>query len=64
MSRLLTAVRRAAQKRTQADTAYREAIRAAREAGHTLEETGQAAGLTRQGVRYLLNPDPRKEQKT
>lgn len=33
---------------------YLEAIRAARQAGHTLEEIGQAAGITKNGVRYLL----------
>ena len=42
---------------------YLEAIRAAREAGHTLQEIADAAGLsTRSSVAYLLNPDPRKEQ--
>lgn len=62
MSKLLSAVARAARKRAQADQAYRAAIRAARPT-HTLDEIGRAAGLTRQGVRYLLYPDPRKEQK-
>lgn len=60
---VLGAVRRATTKRAQADAAYRAAIRAARDAGHTLEAIGQAAGLTRAGVHYLLRPDPRKEQK-
>jgi hypothetical protein len=63
MSRLLSTVTRAARKRAQADADYRAAIAAARN-GHTLEEIGQAAGLTKQGVRYLLFPDPRKERKT
>lgn len=59
MSRLLSAVARAAARRTASDEAYRAAIQAARQA-HTLEEIGRAAGLTKQGVRYLLHPDPRK----
>ena len=59
MSKLLSAVTRAANRRTAADEGYRAAIRAAR-TSHTLEEIGRAAGLTKQGVRYLLNPDPRK----
>ena len=42
---------------------YLDAIRAAREAGHTLQEIGKAAGITKNGVRYLLNPDPRKDGK-
>ena len=41
---------------------YRAAVRAAREAGHTMPEIGQAAGITRQAVLYLLRDDPRKEQ--
>lgn len=60
MSKLLTDVRRAASARTNADTKYREAIAAARDQ-HTLEEIGRAAGLTKQGVRYLLHPDPRRK---
>ena len=63
MSALLRAVTRAAARRTTADEAYRAAIHAARES-HTLEEIGRAAGLTKQGVRYLLHPDPRKDGKT
>ena len=62
MSAALSAVKHAARKRVSAETVYRDSIRAAREAGHTLEAIGQAAGLTKNGVRYLLNPDPRKEQ--
>jgi uncharacterized cupin superfamily protein len=61
MTKLLAAVKRAAQKRAQADNHYRDAIEAAR-AEHTLAEIGDAAGLTRSGVHYLLHPDPRKEQ--
>lgn len=63
MSKLLTAVRRAAAARKTADTKYREAIHAAYPE-HTLEEIGNAAGLGKTGVRYLLHPDPRKERKT
>jgi hypothetical protein len=61
MSKLLSAVTRAATRRADADLAYRQAIAAARPE-HTLEEIGRAAGLTKQGVRYLLYPDPRKTQ--
>ena len=39
----------------QANTAYLEAIRAARDAGHTMPEIGEAAGISKQGVMYLLN---------
>jgi predicted transcriptional regulator len=42
--------------------AYLNSIRAAREAGHTLSEIGNALGCTKANVHYLLNPDPRKEQ--
>lgn len=62
MSNPLAAVKRAAHRRAQADEQYRASIRAARETGCTLEAIGQAAGLTKNGVRYLLHPDPRKEQ--
>lgn len=62
MSKLLTAVKHATRKREQADAAYRQSIQAARATGHTLQEIADASGLTRQGVRYLLHPDPRKEQ--
>lgn len=60
MSNPLATVKRAAQQRLRADQAYRAAITAARDAGHTLPEIGEAAGITKQGVRYLLFPDPRK----
>ena len=62
MSRLLAAVTRATRQRELAEEQYRNAIELAR-SRHTLEEIGNAAGLTKQGVRYLLFPDPRKEQK-
>lgn len=39
----------------QANAAYLEAIRAARDAGHTMPEIGEAAGISKQGVMYLLN---------
>ena len=60
MSALLRAVTRAAKRRQASDQEYRAAITAARDAGHTLPEIGRAAGLTAQGVHYLLRPDPRK----
>ena len=64
MTQLLSRVRKATHKRTQADNNYRAAIQTAREGGHTLREIAQAAGITMQGVHYLLNPDRRKEPKT
>ena len=60
MSAILSTVRRAANRRQDAETAYRAAVRAAREAGHTLEEIGKAAGISKHGAHYLLNPDTRK----
>lgn len=41
---------------------YLAAIRTAREAGHTLDEIGEAVGISKQGVHYLLNGNPRKDQ--
>lgn len=56
----LATVTRAARRRTRAETDFRAAVHAAREARHTLAEIGQAAGLTKQGVRWLLmTPDQR-----
>ncbi len=65
MTRALTAVR-SAQARLARDCAaawdrYLQSIRAAREAGHTLSEIGNALGCTKANVHYLLNPDPRKD---
>ena len=62
MDRQLRLVARAARDRAGADQAYRAAIQAARDSGHTLQAIGDAAGITKNGVRYLLYPDPRKEQ--
>lgn len=56
MSRLLSAITRATRRRIEADRAYRESIRAAREAGHSMPEIGEAAGITKQGVAWLLRP--------
>jgi hypothetical protein len=39
----------------EANAAYDAAIRAAREAGHTMPEIGQAAGISKQAVLYRLN---------
>ncbi len=64
MSKQLAAVRRATNRRRGAEELYRSKILAAREAGHTLSEIADAAGLGVTGVRYLLHPDPRKERKT
>ena len=66
MDKLLKNVARATKRRdevcAQSFAAYVNAIRVAREAGHTLEAIGQHAGISKNGVRYLLHPDPRKEQ--
>lgn len=56
----LTHVARTARRRAQAEQDFHAAVHAAREARHTLAEIGQAAGLTKQGVRWLLmTPDQR-----
>lgn len=47
-------VTRTARRRRRAETDFRNAIAQAREARHTLAEIGDAAGLTKQGVRWLL----------
>jgi predicted transcriptional regulator len=39
----------------EANAAYVDAIRAARDAGHTMPEIGQAAGISKQAVLYHLN---------
>jgi hypothetical protein len=66
MSRALAAARTAQARHArvcaEAWGTYINAIRAAREAGHSLSEIGHALGLTRSAVHYLSNPDPRKEQ--
>jgi hypothetical protein len=36
-----------------------QAILAARAAGHTLDQIGAAAGITKQGVRYLITRQER-----
>lgn len=57
----LAAVTRTAKRRATAEQDFRAAIQAARDARHTLAEIGQAAGLTKQGVRWLLmTPDQRQ----
>ena len=68
MSNPLLKVARARKRRetlcAEGHAAYVEAIRIARDAGHTYEEIADAAGLrTRSAVGYLLNGDPRKEQR-
>lgn len=59
---LLAAITRAVRRRAQAEQDYRAAVQAAHEAGHSTSEIAAAAGITPRGARYLLNPDPRKEQ--
>lgn len=56
----LTAVRRATRRRNDGHASFVASLRAARQAGHTLQEIAQAAGISRQYVSYLLNGDPRK----
>jgi hypothetical protein len=67
MSRTLARVARATARRDQvcADSfaAYVDALRAARAAGHTLEDIGKAAGITKNGVRYLLIGDTRQAKR-
>ena len=58
MSRTLQRVLRENQRRREvcqdADARYIAAIRAAREAGHTLDEIGQTVGTSKQAVWNLL----------
>lgn len=57
----LATVTRTARRRARAETDFRAAVHAARAARHTLAEIGAAAGLTKQGVRWLLmTPDQRQ----
>lgn len=54
----LQTVRKAARARAQADRKYREALAAARAAGHSYRQIGDAAGLTYQAVHdYLKRKD-------
>jgi type II secretory pathway pseudopilin PulG len=59
MSNLLKQVARARERRhtvcAEAQAQYLEAVRAAREAGHTLPEIGEAAGVSKQRVFNMLN---------
>jgi type II secretory pathway pseudopilin PulG len=59
MSNLLKQVARARERRhkvcAQAQADYLQAVRAAREAGHTLPEIGDAAGVSKQRVFNMLN---------
>ena len=61
MSAVLDAVREAAARRTWADQEFRKLLREAHGEGHSLAEIGRAAGLTKQGVRWLIR---REEIKT
>ena len=63
MSTLLRAVTRAANRRTTTEQAFRDTLKAAADGGHSLREIGQAAGLSYEGVRYLVHGDPRKARK-
>lgn len=56
MSALLAIVRDATDLKVEARAAWLDAMRRAR-TKHTLEEVGEAAGLTKAGVRYALDPD-------
>lgn len=54
MSELLKRVRRAALRRTRALAAYREAVWAAREGGHTEDEIAAAAGVGQPRISRML----------
>ena len=61
MNATLAEVRRAMRRRRTADrrrrlidAAYRDAVRAARQDGHTLQAIGDAAGVTREAIRQTL----------
>ncbi len=55
MSRVhLVRVTRAAERRREADDAYRRALEAARDRGHSFREIGQAAGVSHVAVMKTL----------
>lgn len=60
MTRELRTVQQAAKRRTSADSAYRDALAAAR-SRHTFAEIGAAAGVTAQAVYQLLRRHTPKE---
>lgn len=64
MSYLLDAVREARELRDAADREWVRALRRASEAGHSLREIGEAAGLGKTGVRYYLNRPEREDETT
>lgn len=53
-------VREARELRDLSEIEFRRAIVRADRAGHTLLEIGQAAGLTKTGVKYLLDREASK----
>ena len=53
---LLERVRKAKRARDKAEAAFVESLKAARPV-HSLAAIGDAAGMTRQGVRYLTNDE-------
>ena len=59
----LEAVTRATRARQRAEQTYRAAIDHARKAGHTFREIGEAAGITKKGVRYLVDEDKYRKGK-
>ena len=60
MSALLQACREARELRDEAERQFRLALRRAASA-HTLREIGRAAGMSFNGVRYLIH-NPRREE--
>jgi regulator of protease activity HflC (stomatin/prohibitin superfamily) len=59
----LARVKRATSARRRAEREYRAALLAAREAGYSLAQVGDAAGITRQGVRKVTVGQPSKRLK-
>jgi predicted transcriptional regulator len=58
---LLERIRKARRARDKAETAFIETLKAAKPV-HTFGEIADAAGLTRQGVRYFVNDENEKRR--
>lgn len=61
MSALLDAVEIARERRDAAEQAFRETVRRARES-HSLAQIGRAAGMTKNGVRWITGEDERSRK--
>lgn len=60
-NRSLAVVRETARARIEAEERFQRSLRRARAKGCSLADIGDAAGLTRQTIHYLLRGDPRRK---